>query len=106
MMHTLLAVCHELSHAHAMHSTKLVQNGFVTKFVCLVFFFLFFTAHVELFRMLSWSAGLQFLAWVGFPVIFMVFSAGFVHLVSANAIGKQTNVNIHIWIPLTYVGLI
>ncbi|XP_072036571.1 chloride channel protein 2-like isoform X2 [Amphiura filiformis] len=48
----------------------------------------FQTAHVELFRMLSYSAGLQFLAWVGFPVVFMVFSAGFVHLVSANAIGS------------------
>ncbi|XP_071840808.1 chloride channel protein 2-like isoform X2 [Apostichopus japonicus] len=45
-------------------------------------------AHVQLFGMLNGQPVLQYFAWVGFPIVLVVFSAGFVHLVSANAIGS------------------
>ncbi|XP_041479346.1 chloride channel protein 2-like isoform X6 [Lytechinus variegatus] len=48
----------------------------------------FQTAQVHLFYMIEGNAFLQYLAWVGFPVILIVFSAGFVHLVSPHAIGS------------------
>eukprot|EP00058_Branchiostoma_floridae_P028461 XP_002613952.1 hypothetical protein BRAFLDRAFT_118473 [Branchiostoma floridae] len=45
-------------------------------------------AHYWLYMELSQYPLLQYLAWVMFPVIFISFSAGFTHIVSANAIGS------------------
>ncbi|XP_071494370.1 chloride channel protein 2-like [Diadema antillarum] len=48
----------------------------------------FQTAQVHMFYMLEGKAILQYLAWAGFPVVLIIFSAGFVHLVSPHAIGS------------------
>ncbi|XP_064642189.1 chloride channel protein 2-like isoform X5 [Lineus longissimus] len=45
-------------------------------------------AHIWLYRELELSAVLQYFAWVIFPVVFVIFSTGFVHLVAPNAIGS------------------
>ncbi|XP_077998012.1 chloride channel protein 2-like [Glandiceps talaboti] len=48
----------------------------------------FQTAHVWLFYELDGRPILQFFAWVAFPIIFIMFSTGFTHLVGPNAIGS------------------
>ena len=45
------------------------------------------TAHTWLYEELSYSIPLQYLAWVCFPLVFICFSTGFVHVVGPNAIG-------------------
>ncbi|XP_033641942.1 chloride channel protein 2-like isoform X2 [Asterias rubens] len=48
----------------------------------------FQTAQVQLYLVMKGQPVLQYLAWTGFPVAFIIFSTGFVHLVSPNAIGS------------------
>ncbi|CAG0896249.1 unnamed protein product [Darwinula stevensoni] len=45
-------------------------------------------ARIRLFRDLATHPGLQFLAWVAFPVFLILFSAGFTHIVEPQAIGS------------------
>ena len=44
------------------------------------------------------STFLQYLFWVGFPVLFVLFSVAFVHIVSIHAIGVS-------WLPWLYLPL-
>ncbi len=53
---------------------------------------LFFqTAYRWMYEELAFSPALQFLSWVIFPLVFINFSTGFVHIVGPNAIGKHSN---------------
>nr|XP_039270307.1 chloride channel protein 2-like [Styela clava] len=45
-------------------------------------------AHYYLYRELKGYVFLQYLTWVGFPLIFITFSVGFVHIVSPQAVGS------------------
>ncbi|XP_071946153.1 chloride channel protein 2-like isoform X2 [Antedon mediterranea] len=48
----------------------------------------FQTAHIWVYRELSGHPFLQYLAWCFYPIIFVVFSAGFGHLVAPQAVGS------------------
>ncbi|XP_070561074.1 chloride channel protein 2-like isoform X2 [Ptychodera flava] len=48
----------------------------------------FQTAHVWFYYELQGQPILQYLAWVSFPIVFIMFSTGFTHLVGPNAIGS------------------
>eukprot|EP00794_Sanderia_malayensis_P015115 gene15115-16671_t len=62
--------------------------------MALISFFLDFViekcqmAQILLYQMTKVNAFLQYLVWVGFPLLLMTFSVGFVHLVSPHAIGS------------------
>eukprot|EP00112_Aurelia_sp_Birch-Aquarium-sp1_P022710 Seg65.8 transcript_id=Seg65.8/GoldUCD/mRNA.D3Y31 product="Chloride channel protein 2" protein_id=Seg65.8/GoldUCD/D3Y31 len=45
-------------------------------------------AQILLYQMAKVSSVLQYLLWIGFPLLLMTFSVGFVHLVSPHAIGS------------------
>ena len=51
-----------------------------------------FTAYKWMYEELAFSPPLQYIAWVIFPLVFINFSTGFVHIVGPNAIGKQLNI--------------
>ncbi|XP_033103927.1 chloride channel protein 2-like isoform X2 [Anneissia japonica] len=48
----------------------------------------FQTAHIWVYRELAGHPFLQYLAWCFYPIIFVVFSAGFAHLVAPQAVGS------------------
>ncbi len=52
---------------------------------------LFILAYSWAYAELEFSVALQYVIWVIFPLVFICFSTGFVHLVGPNAIGKQNN---------------
>lgn len=83
-------------HARTIHYSIDLNAYFFQQIMtfCFLRFLLLLTAHVQLFSMLNGQPILQYFAWVGFPVVLVVFSAGFVHLVSANAIGKQISTDL------------
>ncbi|XP_065060916.1 chloride channel protein 2-like isoform X2 [Rhopilema esculentum] len=45
-------------------------------------------AQILLYQMVKFSALLQYVLWIGFPLLLITFSVGFVHLVSPHAIGS------------------
>uniref|UniRef100_A0A7M5X152 Chloride channel protein n=2 Tax=Clytia hemisphaerica TaxID=252671 RepID=A0A7M5X152_9CNID len=45
-------------------------------------------AQILLYKMVAFSTVLQYILWVGFPLLLICFSVGFVHLVSPHAIGS------------------
>ncbi len=52
-----------------------------------------FAAYRWLYEELAFSPALQYLAWIMFPLVFICFSTGFVHIVGPNAIGMTKNIN-------------
>lgn len=48
---------------------------------------IFLLAQILLYNTVHFSVVLQYLLWVGFPLLLITFSVGFVHLVSPHAIG-------------------
>ena len=56
-----------------------------------------FIAQIYLYYMVKFNAFLQYLLWVGFPLLLITFSVGFVHLVSPHAIGKCLLLTLYVY---------
>jgi len=79
-------------------------NGAINRFpssflVPIVFLYVFYIplARIWLYRDLTSQPFVQYIAWVSLPVCLILFSAGFVHLIAPQSIGKRLGNHTYIY---------